>query len=101
MRDPGSVHDYPPSVRLGIDQDDPEQYRNAAKFINREGFDLVCLQHEFGIFGGEAGKLILDFIAALKVPLVTTLHTVLDRPRSEEHTSELQSLMRISYAVFC
>ncbi len=84
MRDPGSVHDYPPSVRLGIDQDDPEQYRNAAKFINREGFDLVCLQHEFGIFGGEAGRLILDFIAALKVPLVTTLHTVLDRPSDDQ-----------------
>lgn len=84
MRDPGSVHDYPPSVRLGIDQDDPEQYRNAAEFINREGFDVVCLQHEFGIFGGEAGKLILDFIAALKVPLVTTLHTVLDRPSDDQ-----------------
>lgn len=80
MCDPGCDYAYPPSVRLSIDQNDPGQYLAAADFINREGFDLVCLQHEFGIFGGDDGNFVIDLIAALKVPLVTTLHTILDRP---------------------
>jgi glycosyltransferase involved in cell wall biosynthesis len=80
MRDPGGDYAWPPSVRLSIDQNDPAQYRAAADFINDDGFDIACLQHEFGIYGGVSGDLILGLIAALKVPLVTTLHTVLDQP---------------------
>lgn len=80
MDEPGAVHAYPPTVRLTIRQDEPADYLAAADFINRERFDVVCLQHEYGIFGGEAGSLVLGLIAALKVPLVTTLHTVLDQP---------------------
>lgn len=80
MCDPSGNYEYPPSVRLGIDQEDPRQYLAAAHYINNAGFDVVCLQHEFGIFGGDAGNLILDLIAALNVPLFTTLHTVLDQP---------------------
>lgn len=80
MRDPGGDYAYPASVRLSIAQDDRGQYLNSADFINAEEFDVVCLQHEFGIFGGEAGEYIIDLIAALTVPLVTTLHTVLEQP---------------------
>ena len=80
MCDPGGHYAWPPSVRLGIDQNEPDQYCAAADFINRGGFDVACLQHEFGIYGGIAGALLLGLIGALKVPLVTTLHTVLDRP---------------------
>ena len=49
----------------------------AADFLNAGRFDVVCLQHEFGIFGGEAGAHILTLLSRLTVPVVTTLHTVL------------------------
>jgi hypothetical protein len=80
MRDPGGDYLWPAHVVRSIDQNDPAQYRAAADAINAAGYDVACLQHEFGIFGGEAGCLILDLIAGLTMPLVTTLHTVLDRP---------------------
>ncbi len=80
MCDPGGSYAFPPMVRVCVREDVAADYLAAADFINRGGFDIVCLQHEFGIFGGEAGNLVLDLIAALEVPLVTTLHTVLDRP---------------------
>ena len=80
MRDPGGDYLWPTNVVRGIDQNDPAQYRAAADAINAAGYDVACLQHEFGIFGGEAGCLILDLIAGLTMPLITTLHTVLDRP---------------------
>jgi glycosyltransferase involved in cell wall biosynthesis len=84
MRDPGGDYAYPGSVRFSIDQEDRVQYAQAASFINTEGFDVVCLQHEFGIFGGEAGNYLLDLMSALTVPLVTTLHTVLDQPSAAQ-----------------
>ncbi|AMG74876.1 glycosyltransferase family 4 protein [Sphingopyxis granuli] len=84
MIEPGGDHEFPPAVRKTIRQGQVADYRAAADFINREAFDLVCLQHEFGIFGGEAGALILGLIARLDAPLVTTLHTVLDRPTTAQ-----------------
>jgi glycosyltransferase involved in cell wall biosynthesis len=82
--DPGGQYDWPPQVRWSIAQDDAGGYLAAADFINTQGFDVACLQHEFGIFGGEAGGYILGLIAALRVPLVTTLHTVLDQPTAAQ-----------------
>jgi len=84
MRDPGIKHSYPATVRTSIDQNEPGQYLAAAELINQGGFDIACLQHEFGIFGGAAGSHILELIQALRVPLVTTLHTVLDQPTSAQ-----------------
>ena len=86
MNEPGSAHAYPSQVRRRIREERPSDYRAAAEFLNEEGFDVVCLQHEFGIFGGEAGSHLLGLIAALRVPLVTTLHTVLDRPTPAQRT---------------
>lgn len=80
MCDAGGDYHYPSMVRQRIEQDNASDYPAAADFINGGGFDVACLQHEFGIFGGDAGSLVLDLIAALKVPLVTTLHTVLNQP---------------------
>ena len=80
MNDPGQCYAWPRSVRLTIDEAVREDYLAAAQFINRGGYDVVCLQHEFGIFGGAAGNYVLALIAALTVPLVTTLHTVLADP---------------------
>lgn len=86
MCDPGGQYAFPPHVRWTIAEEDAGGYLAAADFINGQDFDVVCLQHEFGIFGGEAGNLVLDLIAALRVPLVTTLHTVLDRPTDAQRT---------------
>jgi len=80
MRDPGAEHSYPAPVRTSIDQNEPGQYLGVAELINRGGFNVACLQHEFGIFGGVAGGHILELVQALHVPLVTTLHTILDKP---------------------
>lgn len=84
MRDPGGDYAWPPSVRLAINQEEAGDYRAAAEFLNTGSFDVVCLQHEFGIYGGEAGAYIFELIAALDVPLVTTLHTVLNQPSAAQ-----------------
>ena len=77
---PDSNYDYPERVRLELTQEDLGSYERAAEFLNFNGNDLVCLQHEYGIFGGSAGRYILALLRKLKMPLVTTLHTVLREP---------------------
>jgi glycosyltransferase involved in cell wall biosynthesis len=80
MTDHGQTYDYPASVVFQINDNDVEEYARAADFLNAGRFDVVCLQHEFGIFGGEAGAHLLVLLSRLTVPVVTTLHTVLVRP---------------------
>jgi glycosyltransferase involved in cell wall biosynthesis len=80
MTDPGRSYDYPPVVRLQIHDDVIAEYIQAAEFLNKERFDVVCLQHEYGIFGGEAGRNIIELLSLLEMPVVTTLHTVLAEP---------------------
>src|SRR5271157_6421599 len=80
VNDPDSSYEYPEQVRLEITQEDLGSYERAAEFLNYNGNDLVCLQHEYGIFGGSAGRYILALLRKLKMPLVTTLHTVLREP---------------------
>lgn len=80
MTDRGSTYAYPDTVGASIDDDCVEDYARAAEFLNRGRFDVVSLQHEFGIFGGEAGGHILPLLAQLTMPVVTTLHTVLASP---------------------
>jgi glycosyltransferase involved in cell wall biosynthesis len=80
MTDHGQAYDYPASVALQIRDDILEDYVRAADFLNAGRFDAVCLQHEFGIYGGEAGAYILELLSRLTMPVVTTLHTVLAKP---------------------
>ncbi len=80
MTDHDQSYDYPPSVALQIRDDSLEDYLRAADFLNAGRFDTVCLQHEFGIFGGEAGAHILVLLLRLTMPAVTTFHTVLAEP---------------------
>ncbi len=86
MTDHGQAYDYPASVVLQIADDNIEEYARAADFLNAGRFDTVCLQHEFGIFGGEAGAHILALLSRLTVPVVTTLHTVLAKPTAIQRT---------------
>ncbi len=71
---------YPAPVRWALTQDDLKSYQEAANFLNFNNIDMVCLQHEYGIFGGPAGSHILHLLRGLKMPVVTTLHTVLREP---------------------
>ena len=81
MTDHAHAYDYPSVVRLQINDARLEEYARAADFLNAERFELVCLQHEFGIFGGEAGNHIVALLSRLTMPVVTTLHTVLAEPK--------------------
>ena len=84
MNDRVGGYEYSAEVRFQISQDDLSEYRRAANFLNLRGPDAVCLQHEYGIFGGQRGSFIIEFAQTLKVPLITTLHTVLKDPLAEE-----------------
>ncbi|CAN5387513.1 glycosyltransferase family 4 protein [soil metagenome] len=78
---PGIV--YPDDVRL-IAQRDPAAYSEAARQIEESGAEAIWLQHEYGIFGGSAGEMILGLLERTRLPLVTTLHTLLENPSAEE-----------------
>jgi len=80
----GDKPTYPWEVSYKIECDKKEDYIKTAEYINSEGFDAVCIQHEYGIFGGSDGEYILDLAKRLEVPLVITLHTVLDTPSKNQ-----------------
>lgn len=80
MNDPGGIYDYPAAVQFQIQDEPIDGYVQAAEFLNTARFDVVCLQHEYGIFGGEAGGHIIELLNRLTMPIVTTLHTVLPTP---------------------
>jgi glycosyltransferase involved in cell wall biosynthesis len=84
VNDTESGYAYPARVRLALAQDDLSSYEQAADFLNFTNFDLVCLQHEYGIFGGPAGSHILALLRRLKMPVITTLHTVLREPSPDQ-----------------
>ncbi|MFZ5665709.1 MAG: glycosyltransferase family 4 protein [Pseudomonadota bacterium] len=84
MTDPGAQHSYPGEVGYEIAQDDPQGYVAAAEHINALNPDVVCLQHEFGIFGGPAGDHVLGLVERLRAPVVTTLHTVLTAGNADQ-----------------
>ena len=73
-------YEYPPEARFEIDEQDLDSYLRAADFLNFANTDVVCLQHEYGIYGGPAGSHILGLLRDLRMPVVTTLHTVLREP---------------------
>ncbi len=80
MNDAGKQHEYPPRVRFEIPERDLSAYRRAADFLNVNGVDVVSVQHEYGIFGGKAGAHLLELLRELRMPIVTTLHTLLAEP---------------------
>jgi glycosyltransferase involved in cell wall biosynthesis len=77
-------YEYPPEVRFQVPDQDLEAYRRAADFLNFNDIDVVCLQHEFGIYGGPAGSHILALVRDLRMPVITTLHTVLQEPTVDQ-----------------
>jgi glycosyltransferase involved in cell wall biosynthesis len=85
VNDTAEGYDYPDRVRFELAEDNLASYRQAADFLNFSNVDLVCLQHEYGIFGGRAGGHILELVRRLRMPFVTTLHTVLREPTPDQH----------------
>lgn len=77
-------YEYPEVVRFEIEEQDLSSYLRAADFLNISNVDIVCLQHEFGIYGGPAGSYILALLRELRMPVVTTLHTVLLNPNADQ-----------------
>ncbi|MGA7658146.1 MAG: glycosyltransferase family 4 protein [Methylocella sp.] len=86
MTDHGHAYDYPSVVRLQVNDDRIKDYAHAADVLNAGQFEAVSLQHEFGIFGGEAGGHIMALLSRLNMPIVTTLHTVLSEPTPAQHS---------------
>lgn len=75
---------YPARVRFELTEKDIDSYRRAADFLNINSVDLVCLQHEYGIFGGRAGSHILALLRELRMPIVTTFHTIPHDPDPDQ-----------------
>jgi hypothetical protein len=77
VNDIAGGYNYPPEVRFEIEEQDLSSYLRAADFLNIADVDVICLEHEFGVFGGPAGSHVLALLRELRMPIVTTLHTVL------------------------
>ncbi len=77
-------YEYSDVVHFEIEEQDLSSYLRAADFLNISNVDIVCLQHEFGIFGGPAGSHVLALLRELRMPVVTTLHTVLREPNADQ-----------------
>jgi glycosyltransferase involved in cell wall biosynthesis len=85
VNDINACYRYPDVVRFEIEEQDLESYRHAADFLNSSNVDIVCIQHEFGIFGGPAGSHLIALLREVKAPVVTTLHSVLAQPNADQH----------------
>src|SRR5574339_428211 len=88
-------YSYGPKVRYELRENNLFDYERAANFLNQHAVDAISLQHEFGIFGGKWGKYILTLLRNVNAPVVTTLHTVLEKPSREQY-EVLREVARLS-----
>ena len=95
MNDAGKQYAYPPRVRVEVAEGDIGSYNRAADYLNANKIDVVSVQHEYGIFGGKAGSYLLTFLRKLRMPIVTTLHTVLGKPDSMQSRA-MNEITRLS-----
>jgi glycosyltransferase involved in cell wall biosynthesis len=95
MNDSQKGYDYPKQVRFEVYQNKLQEYQLAADFLNMNRVELVCLQHEFGIYGGNNGSHVLALLKNLHMPIVTTLHTVIQNPDPGKK-AVMKELLRIS-----
>ena len=95
MNDPGNTYDYPAEVTRQIPQNDVEAYIHLADELNASDTQVLFVQHEFGIYGGPSGAYLLDCLERLHMPIVTTLHTILETP-NEEQKRVMDGLIRVS-----
>ena len=95
MNDPMQRYDYPEEVRVEIAQDEPASYRKAAELLNQARLEVLSVQHEYGIYGGEAGSHLLGLMRAVRMPIVTTLHTILAEPNACQRAT-MDEIIRLS-----
>jgi len=95
MNDGGKRYAYPPRVCFEIAEGDLASYRRAADFLNVNGVDVISVQHEYGIYGGRAGSHLLTLLRELRMPIVTTLHTILGAPNPHQR-AVMDELIRLS-----
>jgi len=95
MNDAGKSYAYPPRVRFDVAENDIASYRAAADYLNAGKIDVVSVQHEYGIFGGKAGNYLLTLLRKLRMPIVTTVHTVLGKPDSMQRRA-MSEIARLS-----
>ncbi len=100
INDKNSSYDYPEEVIFDLDEDKRDHYTIAAQFVNTADIDLVFVEHEYGIFGGEDGVFVLDFIENLEKPFILNTHTVLPSPGFHKQNI-LSKLGQKSMAVIC
>jgi glycosyltransferase involved in cell wall biosynthesis len=86
---------YPPEVRFEIAEQDLSSYLRAADFLNITDVDVLCVEHEFGIYGGVAGSHLLALLHEVRMPIVTTLHTILQNPNPDQRRV-MRELIRLS-----
>ena len=95
INDRAKGYDYPAEVTYQILEKRQASYRAAADYLNINDYNVVCLQHEYGIFGGPAGSHVLGLLRNLRMPIVTTFHTLLEEP-SEEQARVLEEIIQLS-----
>ncbi len=95
MNDRVEGYRYPARVRFEVLEKDLDSYRRAADFLNFNNAEVLCVQHEFGIFGGPAGSHLLALLKEVRMPVVTTLHTVLREPNPAQR-KVMEELVRRS-----
>ena len=95
VNDRAEGYDYPEEVRFEIAEQDLPSYQRAADFLNITDVDVVVVEHEFGIYGGPAGSHLLALLRELRMPIVTTLHTILREP-NEEQRRVMRDLIKLS-----
>jgi DNA-binding NtrC family response regulator/glycosyltransferase involved in cell wall biosynthesis len=98
MNDPGMRYAYPPQVRFELPETDRSAYEQAAVRLNADAIDLLSVQHEYGIYGGSAGEYLLSLLRGLRMPIVTTLHTILSNPDADQR-AVMNELTRLSQRV--
>ncbi|MEO8210894.1 MAG: glycosyltransferase family 4 protein, partial [bacterium] len=84
LNDTPEGYKYPSDVNFEIKDKNVNDFKEAANYLNLSDADVISIQHEFGLYGGEAGSNILNLINKLNKPVVTTLHTVLENPSIDE-----------------
>jgi glycosyltransferase involved in cell wall biosynthesis len=88
-------YDYPASVSMEFQEKDLRSYRRTADLLNFKNADVLCVQHEFGIYGGQSGSYLLSLLKEVRMPIVTTLHTILEHP-TQEQNKVMKELTRLS-----
>lgn len=99
VNDAPTGYDYPDIVKQQVDEAELGSYRSAAHYLNLSDVQVVSLQHEYGIFGGRAGSYVLTLLRELRVPVVTTLHTVVEKPDDDQRRVMGEILNRSSRVV--